>query len=186
MARSTKRRLTYEDLLKLPEDGKRHEIIDGVHYVMSSPVLRHQRIVRRAGISIGNFLDVTGLGEVFFMAVDTVLSPHDVVVPDLIYVSKERGHLLQEKNIPGPPDLVAEVLSPSTRSRDRNLKRRLYEREGVIEYWMMNGDTDRVRVHRLGPTGYDLGVELAASAGDILTTPLLPGWRLPLAELFAR
>jgi Uma2 family endonuclease len=187
MDRSTKKRkLTYEDLLKLPEDDKRHEIIDGVHYVMSSPLLRHQRIVQRVGISIAVFLDVTGLGEVFFIPVDTVLSPHDVVVPDLVYVSKDRGHLLQEKNIPGPPDLVGEVLSPSTRSRDRNLKRRLYEREGVLEYWMMNGDTDRVRVHRLGPTGYDLGVELSAAAGDVLTTPLLPGWRLPLAELFAR
>jgi Uma2 family endonuclease len=181
-----KRKLTYEDLLKLPEDDKRHEIIDGVHYVMSSPVLRHQRLVRRVGVSIINFLEAAGLGEAFNLAVDVVLSPHDVVVPDLVYVSKERSHLLQEKNIPGPPDLVVEVLSPSTSHKDRKLKRRLYEKAGVLEYWMMNGDDDTVRVYRLGPTGYGTGVHLSAAAGDILTTPLLPGWKLPLSELFRR
>jgi Uma2 family endonuclease len=186
MSRSTAtRKWTYEDLVKLPEDGKRHEIIDGVHYVMSSPVVRHQRVVRRMGVSIANFLDATGLGETFFVPVDTVLSPYDVVVPDLLYVSKERSDLVQEKNIPGPPDLVAEVLSPSTRARDRHLKRRLYEREGVREYWVLDPVKNTVRVYRLGPAGYGIGTELSAAAGDVLSTPLLPGWELPLTELFA-
>jgi Uma2 family endonuclease len=184
-SRTPKRKLTYDDLLKLPEDDKRHEIIDGVHYVMSSPVLRHQRVVRRVGTSIINFVEAAGLGEAFNVAVDIVLSQHDVVVPDLVYVSKQRNHLLQEKNIPGPPDLVVEVLSPSTRTKDRKLKRRLYEKVGVLEYWMMDGDADTVRVYRLGPLGYGTGVHLSATAGDVLTTPLLPGWKLPLAELFA-
>ncbi len=73
MSRSTAAaRLTYEDLLKLPDDDKRHELIDGVHYVMSSPVLRHQRVVSRLGLSIGNYVNATGCGEVFFVAVDVV------------------------------------------------------------------------------------------------------------------
>jgi len=186
MSRSTTTaRLTYEDLLRLPDDDKRHEIIDGVHYVMSSPVLRHQRVVRRLGISIGNFVDATGRGEVFFVGVDVVLSPYDVVVPDLVFVSEERKHLLQEKNIPGPPDLAAEVLTPSTRHKDRILKRRLFEREKVQEYWILDPEKNTVRIHILGQAGYGEGVELSAAAGDVLVTPLLPGWSLALSTLFA-
>jgi Uma2 family endonuclease len=186
MSRSTAAaRLTYEDLLKLPDDDKRHELIDGVHYVMSSPVLRHQRVVRRLGLSIGVHVDATGCGEVFFVAVDVVLSPYDVVVPDLVFVSPERSHLLQEKNIPGPPDLAAEVLSPSTRHKDRVLKRRLFERERVREYWILDAERNTVRVYHMGPAGYGEGVELSAAADDVLTTDLLPGWSLPLSALFA-
>jgi Uma2 family endonuclease len=186
MSRSTvAARLTYEDLLRLPDDDKRHELIDGVHYVMSSPVLRHQRVVRRLGLSIGVHVDATDCGEVFFVAVDIVLSPYDVVVPDLVFVSRERSHQLQEKNIPGPPDLAAEVLSPSTRHKDRVLKRRLFERERVREYWILDAEKNTVRIYRLGPSGYGEGVELSAAAGDVLTTPLLPGWSLALSALFA-
>jgi Uma2 family endonuclease len=186
MSRSTTTaKLTYEDLLALPDDDKRHELIDGVHYVMSSPVLRHQRVVTRLGLSIGNFVDATGSGEMFAVAVDVVLSPYDVVVPDLIFVSEERRQLLQERNIPGPPDLVAEVLSPSTRHKDRLLKRRLFEREGVREYWILDPEKDTVRVYLLAPGGYGPGAELSAAAGDTLTSSLLPGWSLPLARLFA-
>jgi Uma2 family endonuclease len=186
MSRSTTTaKLTYEDLVKLPEDDKRHEIIDGVHYIMSSPVVRHQRVVMRLGVSIANFVDATGRGEVFFVDVDVVLSPYDVVVPDLIFVSEERKHLLQEKNIPGPPDLAAEVLSPSTRHKDRVLKRRLFERERVREYWILDSDKNTVRIHLLGPGGYGEGVELSAATGDVLTTSLLPGWSLQLSTLFA-
>jgi Uma2 family endonuclease len=186
MSRSTATaRLTYEDLLRLPDDDQRHELIDGVHYVMSSPVLRHQRVVRRLGLSIGNHVDATGCGEVFFVAVDVVLSPYDVVVPDLVFVAPEHSHLLQEKNIPGPPDLAAEVLSPSTRHKDRVLKRRLFERERVREYWILDAERNTVRVNLLGPAGYGEGVELSAAAGDALKTNLLPGWSLALAALFA-
>jgi len=186
MSRSTvAARLTYEDLLKLPDDDKRHELIDGVHYVMSSPVVRHQRVVRRLGLSIGNYVDATGCGEMFFVAVDVVLSPYDVVVPDLVFVSTERIHLLQERNIPGPPDLAAEVLSPSTRHKDRVLKRRRFERERVREYWILDAEKNTIQVYRLGRSGYGEGVELSAAAGDVLTTDLLPGWSLALSALFA-
>lgn len=186
MSRSTAAvRLTYEDLLKLPDDDQRHELIDGVHYAMSSPVLRHQRVVRRLGLSIGNHVDATRCGEAFFVPVDVVLSPYDVAVPDLVFVAAERSHLLQERNIPGPPDLAAEVLSPSTRHKDSVLKRRLFERERVREYWILDAERNTIQVYRLGPSGYGEGVELSAAAGDLLTMHLLPGWSVPLSALFA-
>src|SRR5258708_25967491 len=139
MSRSTAAaRLTYEDLLKLPDDDKRHELIDGVHYVMSSPVLRHQRVVSRLGLSIGNYVNATGCGEVFFVAVDVVLSPYDVVVPDLAFVSSERSQLLQEKNIPRPPDLAAEVLPPPPPHKDSVLQSPPFQREPRRQFLLLD------------------------------------------------
>src|SRR5258708_28665821 len=91
MSRSTAAaRLTYEDLLKLPDDDKRHELIDGVHYVMSSPVLRHQRVVSRLGLSIGNYVNATGCGEVFFVAGGVVPSPEPPARAGLGLLFRER------------------------------------------------------------------------------------------------
>src|SRR5260370_30822021 len=99
MSRSTTTvRLTYEDLLKLPDDDKRHELIDGVHYVMSSPVLRHQRVVKRLGVSIADFVDATGPGAVFFVDVDVLLSPYRLLGPALIFASPARKPTFHDNN----------------------------------------------------------------------------------------
>lgn len=86
-------RLTYADLELLPDDGLRHEIIDGEPYVTASPVTRHQRISARLLVAFQSYLDAHPLGEVFHAPCDVVMSFHDVVVPDLIYVSRSRAHL---------------------------------------------------------------------------------------------
>ena len=118
-------KLTYADLELLPDDGLRHEIIDGEHYVTASPVTQHQRIVRRLLVALQAHLDTHPTGEVFCAPLDVVMSVQDVVVPDLIYVSQSRAQLLTAKNLQGAPDLVIEILSPSTRRRDERLKRDL-------------------------------------------------------------
>jgi Uma2 family endonuclease len=82
------------------------------------------------------------------------------------------------------PDLIVEIGSPSTRRRDETIKRRLYERSGVKEYWIVDPDVDVVRVYRPGDGGYTRPVELSLEAGDTLTTPLLPGLELPLGQIF--
>ena len=111
-------RLTYDDFLLFPDDGRRHELIDGAHYVTPSPNLRHQDLV----------------GRLFLSPFDVVFSFHDVVEPDLVFVASDQLDILTAQNIQGTPALVVEVLSPSTRKRDREVKRRLYERAGVREY----------------------------------------------------
>ncbi len=177
---------TYDDFVLFPDDGKRHEIIDGEHYVTPSPNLRHQELVGRLHLrSRSTSRDTRRPGEVFLAPLDVVLSYYDVVEPDLLFVAGDQTAIMTEKNIQGPPALVVEVLSKSTRKRDAQIKRRLFERTGVREYWLVDPELDTVQVFRPSPDGKLARVhELSAEAGETLTTPLLPGCAIDLRELF--
>ena len=177
-------KLTYDDYLLFPEDGLRHEILDGEHYVTASPFVRHQRISGRIYRPLSSWVEERGLGEVFYASVDVVLSPHDVVVPDLFYISKERSEVITEKNIQGAPDLIIEIISPGTRLRDEGIKLQSYGARGVGEYWMIYPDRRTARAYRREGGLFRLAAELSAAAGDVLTTPLLPGLEIPLAKVF--
>jgi Uma2 family endonuclease len=179
-------RLTYDDFVLFPDDGKRHEIIDGEHYVTPSPNRRHQRLVGRLHLEIAQVLKAhPGLGEIFFAPFDVVLSFHDVVEPDLLFIAADQTEILTEKNVQGPPALVIEVLSKGTRKRDAQTKRRLFERTGVREYWLVDPELDTVQVFRPTPDGKLARVaELAAEDDHTLATPLLPGCTIGLRELF--
>ena len=131
-------RLTYEDFCCLPNDGKRYEIIDGELFVTPSPFRPHQRVVTRLTRYLSTFVEENELGEVFVAPFDVVFSRFDVVEPDLLYVSKGRLSVLTEKNVQGAPDLVVEVLSPSTAETDRTIKLKLYARYGVQEHWIID------------------------------------------------
>ncbi len=180
------RRLTYEDFLLFPDDGLRHEIIDGAHYVTPSPNQRHQELVGRLHLSLGAFLeDRPDKGRVFLSPFDVVFSFHDVVEPDLVFVAPDQLDILTAQNIQGTPALVVEILSPSTRKRDLEVKRRLYERTGVREYWLVDPDVNAVTVYRRADGGsFPLVAHLTADTHDTLATPLVPGWSVTLARLF--
>jgi Uma2 family endonuclease len=180
-------RLTYDDLEHFPDDRKRREIIDGELYVTPSPSLRHQVLVGRLYMAIANHL--TGrseIGRVFLSPLDVVLSPHDVVEPDLLFVGSDQLEVLTLKNVQGPPALVVEVLSPGTRKTDEQVKRRLFARVGVREYWLVDPEFDLVKVTRRGEDGaFRRVAELTAEDRDTLTSPLLPGFSLTLADFFS-
>jgi Uma2 family endonuclease len=176
-------KLTYADYLRFPDDGLRHEIIDGKHYVTPSPATRHQRISRNLLYLVQHHLESHPIGELFAAPFDALLSDFDIVVPDLLYLSNERSPFLTSKNLQGPPDLVIEILSPSTKSRDRKLKRDLYERVGVQEYWVVDPDKDCIDVYRR--SGHAFGEPTSISRTGVLTTPLLPDFELPLARVLA-
>jgi len=180
----TDSRLTYDDFLLFPDDGQRHELIDGEHYVTPTPVLRHQRLLGRLHLAVANYLVANpGHGEVLLSPFDIVFSKWDVVEPDLMFIARDQ-YILTEKNIVGAPALVVEILSPSTRKRDQNLKLRLFEKHGVREYWMVDPDHDTVTVDRLDEVGaFTRSGVFGVDA--VLSTPLLPGWALPLGQLFA-
>jgi Uma2 family endonuclease len=179
-------KLTYDDFLLFPDDGKRHELIDGEHYVTPSPNPRHQRILGKLYLAIGNYLRANPIGEVFFAPLDVVMSEHDVVEPDLLYLSRERAaQVLVPEHVRGAPELVVEVGSKGTRKRDETIKRALYDRAGVTEYWVVDPEIDVVRVYRKGADGFERPVELRREAGDTLTTVLLPGLEISLVEIFA-
>lgn len=178
------RKLTYKDYLLFPDDGKRHEILDGEHFVTAVPYLRHQAVVGELHLWIRSFLGQNRLGRVFFAPVDVLLSKHDVVQPDLLYISNEKLAALTEKNVHGAPDLVVEVLSGSTRRIDEGLKLERYELLDVREYWTVDPSRNVARVYRRSGDRLRKEAELTAAAGDRLTTPLMPGLEIPLAEIF--
>jgi Uma2 family endonuclease len=178
-------RLTYDDFVRFPDDGQRHEIIDGAHHVTPSPDVRHQVIVVRLVVEVAAYLKQHPVGRVFVAPLDVVLSNHDVVEPDLLYVASDQYAIMTEKNIQGPPALVVEVLSHSSRKRDAQTKRLLFERTGVREYWLIDPELDTVQVLRLSPEGKLVRViELSADDDETLTTPLLPGCAIALRDLF--
>ena len=178
-------KLTYDDFLLFPDDGKRHELIDGEHYVTPSPSRKHQAVVWNLAGIIAPYLESHPVGRAFVAPFDVIFSDFDVVEPDVLFISKARlEEVLTTKNVRGAPNLVVEIASRSTRSRDETLKRKLYERFGVEEYWVIEPDDDTIVVYKYGDQGYRREFDLAATRGDTLTTPLLPGLQLPLDRIF--
>jgi Uma2 family endonuclease len=184
-SRSLRRKLTYEDFVRFPDDGLRHEIIDGVHFVSPAPFTPHQRVVGNLYFIIRSFLEKRRLGSIWLAPFDVVLSMHDIVEPDLVYLSKAAEEsILTEKHIRGAPDLLIEVLSKSTRRSDLVRKRACYERCGVPEYWIVDPEEETVRVFRRQGSGYGDPILLSRAAGDILTTPIIPGLEIALEKAF--
>ena len=177
-------KLTYEDFLLFPDDGQRHELIDGEHYVTPCPNTKHQQVSGNLYFLLRSYLEQHPIGRIFYAPFDIVFTQFDVVEPDLLYMSHERAAtILTSKHIEGTPELVVEIGSPSTRKRDETIKRRLYQRSGVSEYWVVDPELDLVRVYRSSTT-FERPSELSREAGDVLTTPLLQGLELPLSKIF--
>jgi Uma2 family endonuclease len=178
-------KLTYDDFVLFPDDGKRHELIDGEHYVTPSPNTKHQTVSMNLLLMIGGWLDGHPVGRLYHAPFDVVFSNFDVVEPDLLYISNERRReIVTPQHVRGAPELVIEIGSPGTRKRDETIKRRLYERSGVHEYWVVDPDTDVVRVYRRDGDRFARVTELSREADDVLTTPLFPALELQLTRVF--
>ena len=184
---SDDRRLTYDDFLLFPDDGRRHELIDGVHYVTPSPNMRHQELLGRLYFEIERFLrQHPDTGRVFFAPFDVIFTRWDVVEPDLLFIAGDQAEILTSQNVQGPPALVVEILSPGTRRTDEQAKRLLFERGGVREYWIVDPEFDAITVLRRQADGsFPIVVSLSRAQGEMLTTPLMDGLSIPLKELFA-
>ena len=181
---ATQRRVvkfTYEDYKHTPED-KRYELIDGDLIMVPAPRTTHQRNSRKISTPLDIFVVENDLGEVFYASCDVVLSDTDVVQPDILFVSKERSNIITEDNIRGAPDLVIEILSPSTAQRDRTLKRTLYALHGVREYWLADTDAKNVLVLTLEDGDYK--VAGIYGEGQTVVSPLLQGFMLEIDRIF--
>ncbi len=184
MTANASTKLTYEDYLAFPDDGRRHEIIDGEHYVVPSPLTKHQRISRNLEYALIKYLEQNPVGEVFHAPYDVVLSELDVVQPDIIYIANERSEIITERNIQGAPDLVVEIISESTRRTDEIIKRKRYEHFGVVEYWIIDPVLDSVKIYQRKAGAFERAAEISKETGGLLNTPLLPGFSLGIADLF--
>ena len=180
MAPATSIKLNYDDYLLMPSDGRRYEIIDGELYVNPAPATRHQAISVRLLFALHGFVVSRDLGYVFHAPIDVRLGEHDIVEPDIVYVSATRAHIITDKNIVGAPDLVIEILSHSNREYDTRVKFHRYEQHGVREYWIIDPENNVASIYRRSGARFE-----AVEVADALTTPLLPGLSIPLSDIFA-
>jgi Uma2 family endonuclease len=174
-------KFTYFDYINTPDD-KRYELIDGDLILAPAPRRDHQRVQANLGSPIHHFVRRNGIGVFYFAPRDVVLSDTYIVQPDLMFISNERLHIDTERAVRGAPDLVVEILSPSTAERDRTFKRALYARHGVKEYWLVDPAARTIAV--LLNTGD--GFEAVGTHGesDTLVSPTLPGFRLNVDDVF--
>jgi Uma2 family endonuclease len=174
-------KFTYIDYVNAPED-KRYELLDGDLVVAPAPNTEHQSVSRNLGLPLWDFVRKGDLGQVFIAPYDVVLSDTDVVQPDILFVSKERAHIITRNNIQGAPDLVIEILSPGTADRDLTFKRALYARHGVREYWLVYLDTKSIEVLVLRRRRFETAA--IYHRDQVLRSPLLEGLGLDLSEVF--
>ncbi len=175
-------KFTYAEYLTLPE-GSHRQLIEGDLIVSPAPSVRHQRIVARIFNALFSFVAAHRVGEALASPVDVIFSDEDAVQPDIVYLSRSRASRVAPEGIRGAPDLLVEVLSDRTEALDRGAKRVLYARHGVTEYWIADPLGNTLEVYRLQENPKDPVRTLPAS--ETLTTPLLPGFSLPLAAVFA-
>lgn len=148
-AKSTRRRWTYAEFARLPSEGsKRHEIIDGTLCVTPSPSAAHQRVVMRLLARLHTFVQEHELGEILPGPLDVLFAEGDYLQPDVLFVGSRKAGLMSDRGVEGPPDLVVEVVSPSTSARDRGIKLERYRLYGVPEYWIVDAESRTVEVWR--------------------------------------
>jgi len=176
-------KLTYEEFRQLPEDGKRYELVCGEVHVTPAPNTRHQFILRRLVASLERHLAQNPTGEFAFAPLDVLLTADIVLQPDLIFVSAARLEILGDDFVSGAPDIVVEVLSPSTSAHDRATKIPLYAQAGVPEIWFIDPQAKTVEVLKL--QGKKYLVDSIWAGDQALRSSQFPDWQLPLGELFA-
>jgi Uma2 family endonuclease len=174
---------THADLLVMPDDGKRREILGGELIVSPSPRSWHQLIVTNLLLAFGRYLDRHPVGRIIASPLDVIFGELDILEPDLIFVLNEHRDIVQDW-IRGVPDLVIEVLSPTSVWMDRGPKLKAYARFGVPEYWIVDPDARAIEVYRQSDGGYELASLFGE--GNFLASPLLPEFSLPVTPVFER
>lgn len=172
---------TIADYRALPDDGPRFQLIEGELVPMTpAPSFRHQSLVAELVARLRPFVRERGLGDVVASPIDVYLGEHDVFQPDLLFVSTSRRDRIAHDGVHGAPDLIVEVLSPSTRHVDLGVKKRAWALHGVLEYWVVDPDDETFTVYDLQggrPEG-------RTRAEGVIESALLPGFSLDVRGLF--
>jgi Uma2 family endonuclease/predicted DNA-binding transcriptional regulator AlpA len=175
---------TYQDYLHLPEkEGYSYEVLDGTLVCEPAPIVQHQRVSRRLQRLLEDYFFVADPGgEVLNAPLDVTLSDTNVVQPDLMYISELRSGIIEEQRINGAPNLVVEILSPTTRGKDRIRKRMIYERLGVPHYWIVDPEARAIEAYAIQGNAYVL--RAGACEEEIFAHPDFPGLSVELAQLW--
>ncbi len=181
LAFTEKKKFTYEDYLRTHET-KRYELIEGELIMTPSPAPSHQRISRKIEFILETFVTENNLGEVFYAPCDVYLDNENVVQPDILFISKDRLHIIGEKNIQGALDLVIEIISENSAYRDMVQKKKLYAKSGAKEYWIVIPEEELIEIHLLRENIYHLGNTYRKN--HALESPTLSGFKLNIQEIF--
>lgn len=183
-----KGKYNYADYAATPE-GERWELIDGVlHQMAASPNTKHHDVSENAGDLVNAVIRPRRLGRLYRAPYDLILSDKDTVVPDLLYVSAARRQIITSRGCEGVPDLVVEILSPSNSSHDLAVKRELYARYEIPEYWILDPIRETVLALTTPMVNGGVGkytIEAIYQVGDTLTTERIPGLAIDVADIFA-
>jgi Uma2 family endonuclease len=185
MSTRTDMPMTVQALDGAPDDGNRYEVIEGELYVSTAPGIPHQSVLGNLYWELGNYLKSHRVGHAY-LGIGIVYDDFNGVIPDLLFVSSERlNRILAVDRLKASPEIVIEILSPgaSNENRDRTVKRKLYSSRGVSEYWIVNPETRTIAVSRKRKEG-GLKPAVVLNDGDDLTTPILPEFRVPVAQIF--
>jgi Uma2 family endonuclease len=175
-------RVSYADLERMPEDGRRYELYDGEVFVVPAPVPRHQIVQIALTELLRRWAGRHG-GFVVGSPIDIIFTEHDVLQPDVVLFRPERTHLIDlDRPIRHVPDLCVEVLSPSTAAADRGRKMQAFARFGVPEYWIADPALRSIEVYRLARDGYVL--EPTAGPDTVVTSPTFDGLTVSTADVF--
>ena len=175
--------MTYDEYALLPQDRNRYEVIEGELHMTPSPPLAHQNVVIELGSMLRQHVSASGLGKVYVAPLDVVLTETNVVQPDILFLRAARVPPKGAKNVTVAPDLVVEVISPSSVEEDRGAKMRVYARHGVSHYWLVDPEARTLEMYALAGGAY--AAAGAFSGGATATTPLFPSLTIPLAGLWA-
>jgi Uma2 family endonuclease len=176
--------LTIDDLDAMPDDGNRYELIEGEMYTSRAPSITHQCALHNLQMGFGAYLSKNPLGFVV-PGPGVIFDDFNAVIPDIVFVSNERRvEIALGDRFTAAPDLAIEIVSPGMENerRDSIIKRRLYGRFGVKEYWLVYLASRSLELYELGEEGLELVATF--SGDDEITSSLLPGFRLKLADLF--
>lgn len=170
--------------MEIPEDDLyRHEIFDGLHVASPPPGVDHQYVSKRMQHQLYTEIELAGHGALYSAPTGVELSTYDVVEPDLLVVLASHLDIIHKSHIVGVPDLVVEILSPSTRARDRGIKKERYEAAGVPEFWILDHEAKQVEVYRYDRTTESYG-ELEAATGTLAYEFEGTSIRIDLSEVF--
>lgn len=176
---------TYDDYLRLPDDGRRYEIIEGVLYVSNAPSHLHQYTVGKIFLALALYVEAMKAGEVIVAPIEVHLPGiAKPVLPDVIFIATANLPTPGFQYFNGAPDLVVEVLSPSTYRLDQSVKLDAYERAGVKEYWLANPKTRTITVYFLPERGREYALLGEFTPGETIQSTLFPDLQLTTETLF--
>ena len=180
---SPSHKLTYEDYVTLPDDGRRYEILDGELAVSPSPTSAHQFVSHNLEFALSAWVRARRLGRIWHAPLDLILEPTAVMQPDIFFISNARSSIVTKRGVEGAPDLVIEILSDSTAARDRGIKMHIYARHGVERYWIVDVEKRTLEVYAIRGKTYELAATY--SGGEVTQFDVPEGFVLALNEVWA-